>query len=376
MRRVCYVSGTRADFGLMRRALTGLAGVGVEVSVCATAMHLAPEHGSTVKEIEAAGLRICARVPAPSSGRSGAEMARAIGQELLGIVDALETERPHAVVVLGDRGEMLAGALAALHLNIPVVHIHGGERSGTVDEPIRHAISKLAHLHCTSTEAARERLVRMGERPQHVFVTGAPGLDGLEAMASAERAELCREQGLDPRRPIAIVVFHPVVQEAEQAGAQMDELMAAVLEAGLQALCFTPNSDAGGAAIRAALARHAKHPDVRIAEHLSRERFVAWMAVAEVMAGNSSAGIIEAASLGLPVVNVGSRQEGRERSGNVTDVPGVRRADIAAALASVLRNGRGRYRNVYGDGRASERIVALLSSHPLERSLLDKTNAY
>jgi GDP/UDP-N,N'-diacetylbacillosamine 2-epimerase (hydrolysing) len=303
-------------------------------------------------------------------------MARAIGRELIGMVDALEVERPDAVLVLGDRGEMLAGALAAIHLNIPVVHVHGGERSGTVDEPIRHAISKLAHLHCTSTEAARERLIRMGERPEHVFVTGAPGLDGLEATPRASRDELCREQRFDARRPVAIVVFHPVVQEAAQAGAQMEELMAAVLVTQLQALCFTPNSDAGGAAIREALARHASHRDVRIADHMARGRFVSWMAVADVRAGNSSAGIIEAASLGLPVVNVGSRQSSRERSGNVIDVPHVRRADIARALAEALQTGRKRYTNVYGDGRASERIVSLVSTHPLDRSLLDKTNAY
>ena len=377
MRRLCYISGTRADFGLMQRALAAMAAdARLEVSVCATGMHLSPEHGATLKEIEAAGLRICARVPASSAGRSGVDMARAIGQALLGMVDVLQLERPDAVIVLGDRGEMLAGAVAAIHLNIPVIHIHGGERSGTVDEPIRHAISKLAHLHCASTEAARERLVRMGERPEHVFVTGAPGLDGLESMATVTRAELCHEQRLDPRRPVAIVVFHPVLQEATEAGAQMAELMDAVLEARLQALCFTPNSDAGSAAIREVLSRRASHPDVRVIDNMPRARFVSWMRQADAMAGNSSSGIIEAASLGLPVVNVGARQASRERSENVIDVPIVRRAEIVQGLARARDMGRKRFHNVYGDGRASARIVYLLSTFPLDASLLNKTNAY
>src|SRR6185503_5620450 len=138
---------------------------GLEISVCVTGMHLSALHGKTAKEVEKSGLRICARIPVDSRESSGASMAKSIGQILAGLVDALAAERPQLVMVLGDRGEMLAGALAAIHLGIPVVHVHGGERTGTVDEPIRHAISKLAHLHLVSTTGARERLVRMGERP-------------------------------------------------------------------------------------------------------------------------------------------------------------------------------------------------------------------
>jgi len=314
VRKVCYVSGTRADFGLMRRVLQLARDAGdLDVSVCVTGMHLSPLFGNTVRDVEASGLRICARLPLALDEGSGAQMARGTAKAMAGMVDAFESERPQVVVVLGDRGEMLAGAYAAVHLGIPVVHVHGGERSGTVDELVRHAISKLAHYHFVATAAARERLIRMGEQPQHVFVTGAPGLDDLSE-SHIPRKELCATQGLDAARPIALVIFHPVLQEAAEAGAQTTELLEGVLAAGCQALCFAPNSDAGNPAVRAALERYASRQGVKRVTHMERKDYVSWMAAADVMAGNSSSGIIEAASLGLPVVNVGSRQNARERS--------------------------------------------------------------
>ena len=377
MRRVCYVSGTRADFGLIERTLIiADKDPALEISVCVTGMHLSALHGETVREVEKSGLRICARIPVDLRDSSGASMAKSIGQALVGLVDALSAERPQLVMVLGDRGEMLAGALAAIHLGIPVVHVHGGERTGTVDEPIRHAISKLAHVHLVSTAGARERLLRMGERPDRVLITGAPGLDGLRETRKTARNELCREQGFDPARPVALVIFHPVLQEAACAGRQMAEILAGALGQSLQILCFAPNSDAGAAAVRQELAKRASHPDVRVVEHFARERFVSWMAAADVMVGNSSAGIIEAASLGLPVVNVGSRQKARERSGNVIDVEQALHLDVGRAIARSLAAGRSSTSNVYGDGKASGRIAEILASFPFDASILQKTNAY
>jgi GDP/UDP-N,N'-diacetylbacillosamine 2-epimerase (hydrolysing) len=248
MRKVCYLSGTRADFGLMRRTLKMARDSGqLDVAVCVTGMHLSPLYGNTVSEIEASGLRICARVFAGVDEGTGAQMARATAQTMAGVVDVLERERPDILLVLGDRGEMLAGAYAALHLGIPVVHVHGGERSGTVDEPVRHAISKLAHYHFTATTQARERLIRMGELAERVFVTGAPGIDDLVEATLAPRGALCTAVGFDAARPVALVIFHPVLQEAGAAGEQATALMEALLGEGFQCLCFSPNSDAGGA---------------------------------------------------------------------------------------------------------------------------------
>jgi GDP/UDP-N,N'-diacetylbacillosamine 2-epimerase (hydrolysing) len=376
MRRVCYISGTRADFGLMARTLLlAQQSNALEVSVCVTGMHLSPLYGHTVGEIEASGLRICGTVPAELDGTSGMVMAKALGQELIGMTDVLAREQPEIVIVLGDRGEMLAGALAAIHLNIPIVHIHGGERSGTIDEPVRHAISKLSHYHFVATEAARERLIRMGEIPGHIFVTGAPGLDDLKNLAHCTRSELCGGVGFEQSRPVALVVFHPVLQEAGLAGAQMLEVMRAVFALNLQAVCMEPNSDAGGSEIVRVLRQYTDHPDVRVFTHLGREEFASWMATADVMIGNSSSGIIEAPTLGLPVVNVGSRQQFRERSENVIDAPAEEQA-IIVATKNVLKNGRKQWTNPYGKDDVAEKVVGLLNELPINPQLLQKSNAY
>lgn len=374
-RRVCYVSGTRADFGLMARTLTLLdASRCIELGIAVTGMHLSAKYGATVREIEAARLPIKVRIASPVDETSGPAMARAIAATLAGLVDAFAAWRPDLVLLLGDRGEMVAGALAGLHCGIAVAHIHGGERSGTVDELVRHAISKLSHYHFVATPGARERLIAMGEGAERVFVTGAPGLDELVDHIPEARETLCGRVGLDPARPVCLVVFHPVVQEEAQAGEQARALLDGVLRVGAQLLALRPNADAGADRIRAVLDAFAARSGVRVATHLPRGEFMSWMARADAMVGNSSAGIIEAASVGQWVVNVGTRQRLRERSGNVVDVPSAADA-IARALADVLRRPRRQFSNVYGDGRAAPRIAELVERLSLER-VLEKTNAY
>ena len=377
MRHVCYVSGTRADFGLMRRTLEAVHAAGdLRLSIVATGMHLDDRYGRTVRDIEAAGLPVAATIPIDGTGEpTGGVMARDISRMLAGMVGAFERLRPDLVLLLGDRGEMLAGAIAALHLNIPITHVHGGERSGTIDESVRHAISKLSHFHFVATEQSRERLIRMGEVSAQVFVTGAPGLDGIVQDANVPRADLLAAQRFDPSRPVAVFVFHPVVQEVAEGGAVASMLLERLLQEGFQVLALRPNSDAGSAEVRASLDRVAGHADLRVITHLERSEFLSWLAAAEVIVGNSSSGIIEAASFGLPAVNVGSRQNLRERNANVFDVES-KPESVDAMLALVLRQGRMPRQNVYGDGQAAQRIVALLRTVPLDSSILAKANAY
>lgn len=289
--------------------------------------------------------------------------------------NVLETERPDLVLLLGDRGEMLAGAIAALHLGIAVAHIHGGERSGTVDEPVRHAVSKLAHLHLAATDSARDRLVRMGENPAHVHVTGAPGLDGLANGTRADRDAVAAHHALRADRRFALMVYHPVLQEAAAAGREAAMVLDAILAVGLQAVVLMPNADAGSDGVRAALEARRDRPGVVLVTHLEREAFLDAMATADVMVGNSSAGIIEAASFGTPVVNIGTRQNLRERNVNVTDSPSDAGA-IAMALGNALALPRPYLANIYGDGRAAARIVAVLRDAPLDSGLMAKINGY
>lgn len=370
-RKILYISGTRADFGLMRRTLEAIhVAPGLSLAVVATGMHLSATHGDTIREIEASGLPLVARVPVATEPATGATMARGIGAMIAAFTDVLEAERPDIVLLLGDRGEMLAGAIAAIHLGVAVAHVHGGERSGTVDEPVRHAVSKLAHIHLAATEGARERLVRMGEDPANVHVTGAPGLDGLTEGIRADRTAVAARHELDASRPFALMVYHPVLQEAASAGAEAALVLDTILAAGMQALVLMPNADAGSDGVRAALKTRCG-PGVALATHLGREAFLDAMAAADVMVGNSSAGIIEAASFGTPVVNVGTRQNLRERNANVVDVPAE-----AQAIGAALARERSLPANVYGDGRAAARIVAALRTAVLDAGLMAKANGY
>lgn len=373
-RRICYLTGTRADFGLMTSTLHAInADPRLSLQLIVTGMHLSQRYGATVSEIEAQGFEIASRVAVESDNASAAGMVLNLGRMLLGFVPALQEIKPDMLLLLGDRGEMLAGALAAIHLGIPVVHLHGGERSGTVDEPVRHAISKLSHLHFVSTSEARDRLIRMGERGDMVYVVGAPGVDGLVGAPRPDRQSLCNQVGFDLGRPVGLLVFHPVLQESSDSARQVRDVLDAA--AGMQILALMPNSDAGSEDVRQVLSNAEKQGRIVLRTHLHRDEYIGWLAACDVLLGNSSSGIIEAASFGTPVVNIGSRQNLRERNINVTDVP-VEQNAIRAALTEAVAHGRYAPFNVYGDGRAGDRIVELLATTVINSALLAKCNAY
>jgi GDP/UDP-N,N'-diacetylbacillosamine 2-epimerase (hydrolysing) len=347
----------------------------LHLDVLVTGMHLSPLFGDTVREIRRSGLSIRAEIHIPMEPASGATMASNIGRLIMAFVDEWSSDRPDVVLLLGDRGEMLAGAIAAIHLNIPIVHVHGGERSGTVDEPVRHAISKLAHYHFVATESSRERLIRMGERSETIWVVGAPGLDGLLQSATLSRAVLCQNLGFDVDQAVALVVFHPVLQEAEQSADAMRLILDCLVDQKAQAVVLMPNSDAGSDLIRQVLFQRDGHDGIRVLTHLARSDFASWMAQCDVMIGNSSAGIIEAATFGTPVLNLGDRQRMRERNANTMDVP-LERAALLDALRHVRQKNRFLPSNLYGDGRTAQRIADLLENMTFTPELLLKTNAY
>lgn len=346
----------------------------LELSICVTGMHLHNRFGGTVQEVESGEFRRVFRVPSDLTGGDGSSMAMAIAQVILGLTPSLLAARPDALIVLGDRGEMLASAIASIHLNIPVIHIHGGERSGTVDEPVRHAISKLSHYHFVSTDKSRDRLIRMGEKSGSIHVVGAPGLVGIKNRHSS-REELSASFGFDSARPIGIFLFHGLLQSAAEAGAEARLALAASLSSGLQLIVLMPNSDAGTMKVREAINSYEAHTDVRVVTHMERETFLDWMNIADVMVGNSSSGIIEAASVGLRVVNIGGRQRLRERSANVIDVD-VDSNAVKNGISASLCSGRFGGHNVYGDGLTDTRIASLLATIDLGPRILEKVNEY
>lgn len=378
-RRVAYITGTRADYGLFTEPLRRIReNPDLELGLVVTAMHLEPGFGLTVNDIEADGLPVIARVRNLGNGDRGADQARSIGTAVLGITDALEEFRPDVVIVLGDRGEMLAGAIAAIHLRLPVAHVHGGDVSGTVDELVRHAISKLSHVHFAATEDAAKRLIRMGERAEQVHVVGAPGLDYLSHFEPMSKAELEADLRIDLSRPFVLFTQHPVTEDS--AAGQMEISLQALEDAEVQVVATYPNSDAGGRAMIDVLKRWEERPWLRIVPNLGQRRFAGLLKEAAAMVGNSSSGIIEAPFFGLPVVNIGSRQSGRLRAENVLDVAhdqeSIRAAIECAMNDETFRTRARNTRSPYGDGHAGERIVEILTSLEIGPQLLDKQIAY
>ncbi|MES2943187.1 MAG: UDP-N-acetylglucosamine 2-epimerase [Pseudomonadota bacterium] len=374
VRKVIYLSGTRADFGLMKSTLELLAPV-CDLSIAVTGMHLEAAFGHTIDEIRGAGFRICGELPVDVSTRTPGSMSASVGECLKTVTALLQKERPDILLLLGDRGEMLAGAIAALHLGIVSVHIHGGERSGTVDEPVRHAISKLASYHLVATEESRERLIRMGELPERIEVTGAPGLDGIEADAGLTAGECRAALNLPADKSFVLALFHPVVQQAGDAYLQTAGLLQALKRISLPVVWPEPNADAGSREVLRALDELGLPEGSHRARHLHRPLFCAAMKHCAVMVGNSSAGIIEASTFGTPVVNVGDRQRLRERNSNVQDVT-ADAAAIESAIRLALAHGKWPLRNTYGDGLAGPRIVQKLLTLSLDPAVLEKTNAY
>ena len=375
-RRLIYLSGTRADFGLMQSTLQRIAATpGLSLRIAVTGMHLSEQFGNTVDEIRASGLPICAEIALDMNTRTGGSMALGVADCLRGMTELLAREQPDFLIVLGDRGEMLAGAIAALHQGVPCVHIHGGERSGTVDEPVRHAISKLSSYHFVATPGSRERLLRMGEDQVRVFVTGAPGLDGLAELGAMSRGDCLRALGLPAGGTFILALFHPVVQQAGEARAQTLALSHALQGVGVPVAWLEPNADAGSLEIIAGLDEATLPPGSLRLRHVPRPLFAAALRHCEVLVGNSSAGIIEAATFGTPVVNIGDRQRLRERSPNVSDVA-VEAPAIEAAVRAALSRPRGPCDNLWGDGQAGQRIAGLLASLPAGPELLQKVNSY
>ena len=378
MRKILYISGTRADYGLMRPVLFAIKKhPALQLEIAATGMHLMKEFGFTLREIEDDGFPF-RRIGATYQDDTKEAMAFFLGKCVQLLADLLRRQRPDMLLVLGDRAEMLAGALTGAYLGIPVAHLHGGERTSTVDEFARHAITKLSHIHLPATRKSAGRIARMGEERWRIHVVGAPGLDEIRAMAPGNRRELCARLGFDPGKPIAVIAQHSVSVEERQAARQMRATLEAVRQLRLQAIVIYPNADAGGRRMIQVIERFRSAPMVRIFRSIPHPQFLRLLQCASVLIGNSSSGIIEAPSLRLPAVDVGTRQEGRERAANIISVP-YRTAAISRAVRRALSKAFRRRltgKNPYGDGNTGARVAQLLATLPINERLLQKRMSY
>jgi UDP-N-acetylglucosamine 2-epimerase (non-hydrolysing)/GDP/UDP-N,N'-diacetylbacillosamine 2-epimerase (hydrolysing) len=315
-------------------------------------------------------------------GDSGKAMAKSLGIGTSGLAEAFDSLDPDIVLLLGDRDEALAGALAAAHMNISVAHIHGGDalQGAAIDDSIRHAITKFAHLHFPASELSARRLQRMGESDWRITVVGAPGLDDVLAGSYRGSEAVCREYGIDPDRPLQVVLQHPVTTETDRAREQMAATLDAVSSFDTQVVVIYPNSDAGGDRMIDEIESRSFDDDVALFRSLPRDDYLGVLTAADVMVGNSSSGIIEAPSFDLPVVDVGPRQDGRQRAENVVSVPHELEA-ITAAIErclsdDALRTAAAESTNPYDYGGAGSRIAERLAAVVVDENLLRKQLAY
>ena len=378
-KRIGVVTVSRSDYGHLRPVLEALRRApDLELLLLVAGMHLASEFGLTVRDIEADGFPISARVEMLGGGDTPEAVAAATGRGVAGFGEAFARLRPDVVVALGDRFEMLAAAVAALPFALPVAHIHGGEVSeGAMDNQIRHAITKLAHLHFASAEPHARRIAAMGEEPWRIHTVGAPGLDRLATTEPLPRAGLARDLRLPEAGPWLLVTFHPVTLEYRDTAAHIDELLAALEKTDGFIVITYPNADTAGRLIIERIEEFAgRHPRrCRLAKSLGERLYLSLLRHADLMIGNSSSGLIEAPTFGLPVVNVGSRQRGRLRGANVIDVEPLREdilRGIEAAQALPFRVRARAAANPYGDGHAAPRVVDVLRSVPVDAQLVQK----
>jgi UDP-hydrolysing UDP-N-acetyl-D-glucosamine 2-epimerase len=378
-RTIAVVTTSRADYSLLYWLLRDLvAHPEIDLKIIALGPHLSPEFGCTVREIEKDGFCVDAGIECLMSSDSDVGMAKTIGVATLSLADYLGRLRPDLLVLTADRYEMLAPASVALALRIPIAHIEGGEISeGAIDDAVRNALTKLSHIHFTSTSQARARVIAMGEEEWRVHRVGAPALDHLKRSPLLSREDLEARLGICLSSPTTLITFHPTTI-ARDTNREADALFGAAQAMPAQLLFCYPNADAGSRALAQRVKEQRMKELSQVFVNLDPITYWSLLQHVDLLLGNSSSGIIEAASFALPVVNVGIRQRGRERGRNVLDAePTVDSIldRVAVARSDSFRQSLRGMENMYGDGEASGRIVKVLASTPLGEELLTKRAA-
>lgn len=380
MLRLLFITGSRGEWGYIRPILRKVREAkNVSYSICATNMHLLPSYGLSLNEIEADGFKVDHKIYMSFDGYNHTTQIKSLGAFLSSMADILASNRPDWIVLAGDRGEQLMGAIAGAFCYIPVAHIQAGELSGNIDGMTRHAIGKYAHLHLASNADAADRLIRLGEEAFRVHNVGAPQVDELVQGMATAASVLNERHGLSVDNPFILVVQHPVTEQFEQAQAQIDVTMTALREFDMPKIVMLPNNDAGSLMIREGIDRH-RHGEFHVFANVKREDYLGLMRLAACMVGNSSSGLLEAPTFELPVVNLGRRQAGRLQGRNVINAEFEKEAIVAAirhATSPEFRDQlRGACPNPYGDGRAAERILDLLIETEITERIVVKNLTY
>lgn len=378
--KVLYVTGTRADFGLMTSVLGAIEKSDkLNLQILATGMHLMPQFGLTINDVKKIYPNV-KKIQAVFKKDSKEGIAQFIAEFIPEFLKVLKKEKFDLVLLLGDRVEMLAAALCASYFGIPIAHIHGGDKTTTMDDSARHAITKLAHLHFAVTQDSADRIKRLGEEKWRIHVTGAPSLDNVLNQKLPAKDEVYAFLKIDLNKKFILVLQHPVTDLIGEAENQMKQTLDGVKSFDLPAVVVYPNADPGGRKMIQVIEQEKNNPDFRLFKNINYRMFLGIEREAAVWVGNSSGGIIESASFKTPVVNVGERQRGRPQSGNVINVT-YKKADIIRAIKKSLFDINylkkiKKVKNIWGDGKASQRIVKVLENFEINSKLLNKHITY
>ncbi len=386
-RKICIVTANRAEYSRVKTIIDAiLKHPDLDLKLVVTGSHLLEKYGNTMSEIEEGGVVASRRMYMELDGNNLCSMTKSVGIAIADLATYFDNEKMDAVIVMGDRYEAFAVAIAASVMNIPTAHVQGGEVTGTIDESIRHAITKLSHIHFPATEKSRERVIKMGENPDFVFEVGCPGADLLLAAPEYSRQETIEKLNskhvrdrapLNPSEHFILAIQHPVTTEFNNNFDQTQEMILALKKIkGFQKLIIWPNIDAGSGEMVRAIRRFQNDPETKnvfFLKHVFHDIFVNLLRHADCLIGNSSSGIRESCYFGTPTVNIGTRQQGRERGQNVIDASYDGEA-IYQAILHQMAHGKYEPEFIYGNGQAGKKIADILAKADLSK--IQKTNTY
>ena len=379
IRKILVTTGTRAEYGILRPVLHAIKNSKkLDLLLIVTGTHLSKKHGYTINEIKNDGLKISAQIDMLPKGDFNYHMSRILGKGVIAFSKIFSRFKPDINLILGDRDEMLASALAAYHMNIPNAHIHGGDRSQGVDEYTRHAITKISNIHFAATKKSYERILRMGENPDYVFLTGSPSIDEIIKNKITGKRELEKKYKIKFTGKDILLVQHPTTTQTEDSGRQILSILRAIKKLKLRTFAIAPNSDAGNKAIFDHLTTFSKkHDFIHMYKSLPRSDYLRMLKNCGALVGNSSSGIIEASYFDIPVVNIGIRQKGREKGKHIIEVPSGNSRLIEKAIMEALKKKKQTHKeSLYGDGSASKKIVSILEKIQLDKKLIQKQIFY
>ena len=383
-RLILGVTGIRSDYDIMSSVFRAIKShPNLELRLIATGAHLSEEYGNTIDDIYNDGFEIEEKIESLISGDALSSRVKGLGVQLQGLVQSVDRIKPDFLLVLGDREESITTALVGAYMNIPVAHLCGGDRAiGNVDDQVRHAVTKLAHLHFVTNNESATRVAKMGEQAFRIFNVGNPGLDRLVEIPflNSKQLSISLDFEIEDNEPLILLIQHAISSETKEAYKQMRETLEAIQDLKIKTILTYPNSDAGGQQMIRAIKEFDSLPFLHIAKNIPRLEFINLMRRASCMIGNSSAGILEAPILKLPVINIGNRQRGRLHSENVEFVS-HNKLEIIFAIKKAIYNQTyrdivSRCSNPYGDGKSSKRIADILSSIAIEEKLLIKDITY